>query len=62
MLFNLTGVRAMLTPVFMLFDLIDSVRAMLTLVILFMLLNHASIQAMLILVFEIVMIYILVLI
>ena len=45
-----------------LFNLMASVRAMLTLVLLFMLLNHASIRVMLILVPKIVMICILVLI
>ena len=63
-MFNLTGVRAMLTPIFTfkLFNLMASVEAMLTLVLLFMLLDHASIRAIFNLVLEIVMIYILVLI
>jgi hypothetical protein len=51
-----------LMSLFMLFNLMASVQAMLTLVLLFMLLNHASIRAMLILVPKIVMIFILVLI
>ena len=46
----------------MLFDMMTSVRARFTLVLLFRLLNHTNIQAMLNLVLKIVIIYILVLI